>query len=141
MANSSLSAKLMNKLAEVPDPRDEKFEGQQLGSQLYLQKVPPRPKPIEEGKLQDDIAAARRHDTWAVLVFVRLVNAITICTFFQPDEYYQALEPAWELAFGTDSGAWITWVCSAKSHDEYSTRLTAPRNGNISYAHHSTPSC
>jgi len=141
MANSSLSAKLMNKLAEVPDPRDEKFEGQQRGSQLYLQKVPPAPPPIEKGKLQDDIAAARQHDTWAVLIFVRMVNAITICTFFQPDEYYQALEPAWELAFGKDSGAWITWVCDESLHAEYQTRVTDCRNGNISYARHSTPSC
>lgn len=33
-------------------------------------------------------------------------------TWFQPDEFYQALEPAWALAFGKESGAWITWVCS-----------------------------
>lgn len=45
------------------------------------------------------------------LVVLRLVN--TICTghtFFQPDEYFQALEPAWNLAFGPHSGAWMTWV-------------------------------
>lgn len=46
------------------------------------------------------------------LVALRLVNAIcTGHTFFQPDEYFQALEPAWNLAFGPDSGAWLTWVC------------------------------
>ncbi|KAF4551670.1 Alg9-like mannosyltransferase-like protein 1 [Elsinoe fawcettii] len=43
------------------------------------------------------------------LVAFRLVNALSIRTFFQPDEYYQSLEPAWKIAFGDDSGAWITW--------------------------------
>ncbi|KAK5064505.1 hypothetical protein LTR84_000338 [Exophiala bonariae] len=43
------------------------------------------------------------------LLALRLFNALTIRTFFQPDEYFQALEPAWQLAFGADSGAWITW--------------------------------
>jgi len=45
-----------------------------------------------------------------VLVAYRLVNALTVRTFFQPDEYYQSLEPAWWLAFGDNSGAWMTWV-------------------------------
>lgn len=40
----------------------------------------------------------------------RLCNAFVLKTFFQPDEFYQALEPAWAFAFGTDQGAWITWV-------------------------------
>ncbi|KIW17484.1 hypothetical protein PV08_04678 [Exophiala spinifera] len=43
------------------------------------------------------------------LVGFRLLNALTIRTFFQPDEYFQALEPAWRWAFGEDAGAWITW--------------------------------
>ncbi|KAF3770041.1 family 22 glycosyltransferase [Cryphonectria parasitica EP155] len=44
------------------------------------------------------------------LLIIRLVNALcTGHTFFQPDEYFQALEPAWSLAFGPNSGAWITW--------------------------------
>jgi phosphatidylinositol glycan class B len=45
-----------------------------------------------------------------LLLALRILNALTIKTFFQPDEYYQSLEPAWRLAFGADSGAWITWV-------------------------------
>jgi phosphatidylinositol glycan class B len=50
-----------------------------------------------------------------VLVFValllfRILNAILVQTFFQPDEYFQALEPAWEMSFGPRSGAWLTWV-------------------------------
>ena len=40
----------------------------------------------------------------------RLLNAICLRTFFQPDEYFQALEPAWKIAFGADSGPWMTWV-------------------------------
>lgn len=44
------------------------------------------------------------------LYILRLYNALNIETFFQPDEYFQALEPAWAAAFGENSGAWITWV-------------------------------
>jgi phosphatidylinositol glycan class B len=40
---------------------------------------------------------------------IRLVNALCIATFFQPDEFFQSLEPAWQIAFGPDSGAWLTW--------------------------------
>ncbi|TFB02265.1 GPI mannosyltransferase 3 [Trichoderma ghanense] len=43
------------------------------------------------------------------IFFIRLVNAWCLATFFQPDEFFQALEPAWRLAFGADSGAWLTW--------------------------------
>lgn len=44
------------------------------------------------------------------IFIIRLINAWWITTFFQPDEYFQALEPAWNLAFGPQSGAWLTWV-------------------------------
>lgn len=44
------------------------------------------------------------------LVAFRILNALSIRTFFQPDEYFQSLEPAWNIAFGVNSGAWITWV-------------------------------
>jgi GPI mannosyltransferase 3 len=57
-----------------------------------------------------------------VLLFLigsRLLNALIIQTFFQPDEYFQALEPAWALAFGPQSGAWITWVSSFRTHTRY----------------------
>ncbi|KAL0263298.1 glycosylphosphatidylinositol anchor biosynthesis [Diplodia seriata] len=40
---------------------------------------------------------------------MRIVNALTTRTFFQPDEFFQSLEPAWQMAFGEQSGAWITW--------------------------------
>ncbi|KAL7626402.1 glycosylphosphatidylinositol anchor biosynthesis [Parahypoxylon ruwenzoriense] len=48
-------------------------------------------------------------DVLAVIFAFRLVNALCVRTFFQPDEYFQALEPAWRMVFGEDSGAWITW--------------------------------
>ncbi|KAF4334203.1 GPI mannosyltransferase 3 [Fusarium beomiforme] len=43
------------------------------------------------------------------IVVIRLINAWWIATFFQPDEFFQSLEPAWDLAFGSQSGAWLTW--------------------------------
>ena len=46
------------------------------------------------------------------LLAIRVANALLVKTFFQPDEYYQSLEPAWHIAFGEGSGAWITWVSS-----------------------------
>lgn len=52
---------------------------------------------------------------WYLIAF-RICNALLIKTFFQPDEYFQSLEPAWQLAFGADSGAWITWVSYVNFH-------------------------
>ena len=45
-----------------------------------------------------------------LLFAFRIVNALTLDTLYVPDEFYQSLEPAWQLAFGLKSGAWITWV-------------------------------
>jgi phosphatidylinositol glycan class B len=45
-----------------------------------------------------------------ILLALRITNALSIKTFFQPDEYFQSLEPAWQIVFGAESGAWITWV-------------------------------
>ncbi|KAJ4988234.1 Alg9-like mannosyltransferase [Stagonosporopsis vannaccii] len=45
----------------------------------------------------------------ALLLAFRIVNALTLRTFFQPDEFFQSLEPAWQLAFGGASNACITW--------------------------------
>jgi fatty acid desaturase len=54
------------------------------------------------------------------ILAIRLINAFWVVTFFQPDEFFQALEPAWQLAFGPDSGAWITWVrCLSSSFASY----------------------
>lgn len=57
----------------------------------------------------EDTHATQVKDALSVLFAFRLLNALCSRTFFQADEYYQALEPAWQLAFGPDSGAWMTW--------------------------------
>jgi len=49
---------------------------------------------------------------WMILIALRFINVLCLATFFQPDEYFQSLEPAWQMAFGSQSGAWITWVCT-----------------------------
>ena len=54
--------------------------------------------------------AITARDVFLFLLAFRILNALSIKTFFQPDEYFQSLEPAWQIAFGPDSGAWITWV-------------------------------
>ncbi|MCJ1414984.1 glycosylphosphatidylinositol anchor biosynthesis [Xylographa parallela] len=53
--------------------------------------------------------AITARDVFLFLLAFRILNALSIKTFFQPDEYFQSLEPAWQIAFGPDSGAWITW--------------------------------
>ncbi|KAL9042597.1 MAG: hypothetical protein Q9214_003731 [Letrouitia sp. 1 TL-2023] len=53
--------------------------------------------------------AATSQDVFLFLVAFRILNALSIKTFFQPDEFFQSLEPAWQMAFGNHSGAWITW--------------------------------
>jgi len=40
------------------------------------------------------------------LIALRAFNALTIRTFFQPDEYYQSLEPAWRFVFGYGELTW-----------------------------------
>jgi hypothetical protein len=61
-----------------------------------------------------DYTSILGHSQWmlvlGILLALRITNALSIKTFFQPDEYFQSLEPAWQIAFGAESGAWITWV-------------------------------
>ncbi|KAF1955484.1 hypothetical protein CC80DRAFT_492992 [Byssothecium circinans] len=45
----------------------------------------------------------------AALLALRIANALALRTFFQPDEFFQSLEVAIDLAFGPGSNAWITW--------------------------------
>lgn len=68
--------------------------------------------PHESGELHSQHGLPfRSHHVLIGLAVLRLINALcTDFTFFQPDEYFQALEPAWSLAFGPQSGAWLTWV-------------------------------
>lgn len=64
-----------------------------------------------------DREVTKSRDVLLFLIAYRILNAFGIQTFFQPDEYFQSLEPAWDMAFGPDSGAWITWVSLWIRHD------------------------
>ncbi|TID31008.1 hypothetical protein CANINC_000369 [Pichia inconspicua] len=79
---------------------------------------------------------------WAILS-IRLVNSLTINTFFQADEYWQALEPAHKAVFGYGYLTW-EWELGLRSylhpllymlpywitkqlHLDYNAVLNAPR--------------
>ena len=85
-----------------------------------ISSLPSKDRPETEDKLHPLVLATRQKDIWNALLALRTVNALLLCTFFQPDEFYQTQEPAWQLAFGTGrspwldgagDGAWLTWVC------------------------------
>ena len=78
-----------------------------LDSSIHLDdtKSVQRRAPIEQSK---EVRVSQ--DIFLFLLAFRVLNALSIKTFFQPDEFFQSLEPAWEIAFGAESGAWITWV-------------------------------
>ncbi len=78
-------------------------------------------------------------DVLLFLIASRLLNALVVQTFFQPDEYFQALEPAWDLAFGKDSGAWITWVCLCALNWLASRTDVPSRNGRTTSGLRSIP--
>lgn len=67
-------------------------------------------KSLRRRALERAQQATTSQDILLFLVAFRVLNALSIRTFFQPDEFFQSLEPAWEIAFGANSGAWITWV-------------------------------
>lgn len=64
----------------------------------------------QDARPLSDTHRAPTQNVLVLLLAFRIVNALTLNTFFQPDEYFQSLEPAWQLAFGPSSGAWMTWV-------------------------------
>ena len=66
--------------------------------------------PSRKEPLQRPYGGFASRNVLLFLVALRILNALSISTFFQPDEYFQSLEPAWQMAFGEASGAWITWV-------------------------------
>lgn len=90
-----------------------------------------------DNKLHPLVNEQMANDVYTVLTAFRCINALCVWTFFQPDEYFQSLEPAWQMAFGPESGAWITWA-SIPSPPGCLHVLTRDRNGNISSAHHYT---
>ncbi|GAW21799.1 hypothetical protein ANO14919_113240 [Xylariales sp. No.14919] len=55
------------------------------------------------------LAAEQTRDVLAAIFAFRFINSLCVRTFFQPDEYFQVLEPAWQLLYGNNSGAWLTW--------------------------------
>ncbi|KAL3428269.1 alg9-like mannosyltransferase [Phlyctema vagabunda] len=67
------------------------------------------PELLDDNDLHPIVNEYFARDILKVLLVLRFVNALCIGTFFQPDEYFQSQEPAWQMAFGTESGAWITW--------------------------------
>jgi phosphatidylinositol glycan class B len=69
------------------------------------------PVPGKTGTYHPAVHEQRAKDIFSLVMAIRFLNALCIATFFQPDEYFQSLEPAWQIAFGQRSGAWITWVC------------------------------
>jgi hypothetical protein len=83
--------------------------------------LPPRTAVVERGKKFESLEENNLHrlvneqtakDVWMMLLIFRFINSLLVWTFFQPDEYFQSLEPAWQMAFGPQSGAWITWACT-----------------------------
>ncbi|BGO94314.1 hypothetical protein NBRC10512_002763 [Rhodotorula toruloides] len=49
---------------------------------------------------------------------LRLLSALLSRAFFQPDEYYQSLEPAYSLVFGPHAGAYETWEWRVRHESE-----------------------
>ena len=68
----------------------------------------------EDKTNQDKNVAAlimqQAREVLTVIFAIRFANSLCVRTFFQPDEYFQVLEPAWQLVYGEGSGAWLTWV-------------------------------
>ena len=82
-----------------------------LDSSINLDDSKPFQKPVLTERVE---TGSNSQNILLFLLAFRIINALTIKTFFQPDEFFQSLEPAWELAFGAESGAWITWVNNNK---------------------------
>lgn len=61
-------------------------------------------------ELQRHLNSGTPQNILLFLIAFRILNAFCVRTFFQPDEFFQSLEPAWQITFGKESGAWITWV-------------------------------
>ncbi|KAI1102244.1 glycosyltransferase family 22 protein [Jackrogersella minutella] len=64
---------------------------------------------LKKGSAAATLLTVEAREALAVIFAIRFINALCVRTFFQPDEYFQALEPAWNMLFGEDSGAWLTW--------------------------------
>ena len=79
--------------------------------------------------------ASTAQDVLIFLIAFRILNALSVKTFFQPDEFFQSLEPAWDIAFGANTGAWITWVRRGKVNRPYTRPADCfARNGKTNCA-------
>lgn len=68
-------------------------------------------KPVAQKRLRDEPPILKNQLLiFGALLTFRILNSSFVQTSFQPDEYFQSLEPAWDIAFGPHSGAWLTWV-------------------------------
>lgn len=54
---------------------------------------------------------------WMLAAAVRILNAATVSTYFVPDEYWQAQEPAYSLVSGAGYRTWEWTPASACAHD------------------------
>ncbi len=64
---------------------------------------PPEEKEPEKSK---EVSHLPKGIILPYLIIIRIINALTIKTFFQADEYWQALEPAHQLVYGY---GYLTW--------------------------------
>lgn len=113
-------------------------------SKVKVSKVDTAPNPTPRPPPHAEVLAAQTTDILSVFLVFRFINALCVRTFFQPDEYFQALDPAWSIAFGGQSGAWLTWVNMPQLEDfsPYSQpAYTVHRNGNISCARRCIQHC
>ncbi len=93
----------------------EMAEQDEVRRPIQIPQMPPSPKKVAHRKMNKvihnvEVEKQENLDIFYLMLTLRFVNALLVQTFFQPDEYFQSLEPAWRIAFGGDSGAWITWV-------------------------------
>ncbi len=58
---------------------------------------------------------------FAAIVLYRVANALIINTQFDPDEYWQTLEPAYCLAFSTEHNCAFTWEWTRRMETEPNT--------------------
>lgn len=64
------------------------------------------PKPREDTEKQKKIQNLPKGLVIPYLIILRILNALTINTFFQADEYWQSLEPAHQFVYGY---GYLTW--------------------------------
>ena len=79
-------------------------------SQRGLGRLTDAGQKLKPGVYHAEVEKQENLDILYLMLAFRFINALLVQTFFQPDEYFQSLEPAWRMAFGASSGAWITWV-------------------------------